>query len=311
MRVRLIVVVAAVAFGLPACSSGATRAPSTDHVSHVVRDAPHGVPVDRHLVALYDAISGTAQQRSAAAYLDYHHSFAAYSRCLRLHRGHGYRFLNPWRDYRSDGAADDTKWLAPLNNPVITREAAALAPVQQAAGRRDAAPPTFATTHCQSTIRHRRSTDVTPTNYLSLVGAFHGMLDQIDSGLRRFSSDYQSCMHDRGYDVADYPALLASIRRIVPADLQFGDGPDHRIGPGRDHAVSYEHHALAADAHCRTPAYAAGRSLLDPAIVQFERDHADELRSALAQWRVIVGEANRAAGRPRFGHLHFAPPEDD
>jgi hypothetical protein len=300
---------------LAGCGHGSAVMPARSVVLPHPTDTPLGVPVDLQLVALYDAISGTARQRSAGEYVSNRRFEDPLVACMAA-AGLPYSpgpFIDHWANYTSDGAADDTNWLAPLHNPVLTREAQVPAGERKAEDRAESkrpAPTSVAARDpqrysgvlngCQSQEGTGYEAAGQPRDYYALLRAFHTMLDQIDGSLRRYAGPYRQCMSARGFPVRSYQGLFASIRARIPRQSWDIPAPGQAGGPQWRHVVAYESRALDADASCRADAYRAGLARLGPAIVTFEQTHAAEIRATEAAWKAIVATANRYPGSPGF-----------
>jgi hypothetical protein len=278
-------------------------------------DTPPGVTVDLQLVALYDAISGTSRQRSAGEYVSFHREEDPLKVCMAaaaLPYSPG-PFIDHWVNYESDGAADDTNWLAPLRNPVLTREAQVPVAEQKAEARAESRRPSPTSVAARDPRRYSgvlngcESQEGTgyeaagqPHDYYALLRAFQDMLGQIDSSLRRYAVPYRQCMSARKFPVRSYQGLFASIRARIPQRSWDIPAPGQAGGPQWQQTVAYESRALDADASCRAPAYRAGLARLGPAIVTFEHTYAAEVRATEAAWQAIVATANGYPGSPGF-----------
>jgi hypothetical protein len=221
-------------------------------------------------------------------------------------------FINHWANYESDGAADDTNWLAPLHNPVLTREVQVSPGEQQAEDRAESKRPSPTSAAARDPRRYSGVLNVCesqqgtyetagqPRDYYALLRAFDDMLDRIDRSLRRYAGPYRQCMSARGFPFRSYQGLFAAIRARIarrPSDIP---APGQVGGPRWQRVVAYETRALDADASCRADGYRAGQALLGPAIVRFEQTCAAEIRATEAAWKAIEATANRYPGQPDF-----------
>jgi hypothetical protein len=286
------------------------------HGEGAARPARPSVPAsirtwERRLDRLHDRIGGSPRERAAGELVLFHREQDPVTACMRA-RGIDYTppaWADMWRlrDSRGSGASASL-FLEPIDDPDFpVRVERAEAAAQRVAGHDqvrsnhsyaslDAAAKArwdAAIKHCQSGRQEDTEGWHPAVGYQPLMNAYYALLGIGDAAAAPHAHGYARCMRAAGVE-AENASLLpdALIPNFPPAQAP-SEGPG---GPLFRKWVAKVHHAMAADARCRRPAFLAGWGALGPRIGPWEREHADEIAALHRRWEALVAEAEHESG---------------
>lgn len=143
-----------------------------------------------------------------------------------------------------------------------------------------------------------------PTRALNLMGDFESAVGLVEAemGGSRAIADYESCMHEGGFegDAYGYSEVANSLVNYapVPADTPPLDVADFDGYTAWNAYLDLESEAMATDADCRADIYTQGMSTLDPQLQSFRLTHADDLEHVQSDWDDMVARAETLGWEP-------------
>lgn len=265
---------------------------------------------EREVDRLHDLIGGSPRERAAGDLVLFHRNEDPVTACMRA-RGIDYTppaWADEWRLRDSRGLGTGSSlFLEPIDDPdypVRVERGEALA--QRGTGRdqrrADHAYSSLgpaAKARWDAAIKHcdhgEQSTEGwhPAAGYQSLMNAFSELLARGDAAAAPHAHRYARCMRAAGVEAENASVLPDALIPDFPPEQAPATGPG---GPLFRRWVARVHHAMAADARCRRPAFLAGWRALGPQIAPWERAHAAAIAALHRRWEAMVATAEHEAG---------------
>ncbi len=111
--------------------------------------------------------------------------------------------------------------------------------------------------------------------------------EAVQSGL----SGYEACLAAKGIQAEDFSSLRAQLVGKANEALS-ATGPQtlSTDSPAWARYLSVEQRSARADASCRKEAHEAAMEVVDPVVISFAQDHADEIARAAEEWQRLNSE---------------------
>lgn len=248
--------------------------------------------------AIVAKISGTANQRDAAYFLDNYWLNQPVKECMaELGFQTDYPapkdFPHAWAGYVPDGGGGST-WLGSLWNRQVSEKLLLVAnsdPGELQAAQRIDDPsedprPKYdeAMTSCEESRVWR---EAEPKSGGALAAKFVRLVDSVDDELGSAEA-YDTCMGDHGFDLSAYDAsgfgdLYMYLTEMAPSPEEAPVGAEEATAVWKDF-VALETKALAADDECRRDRYEEGWDRLAPLLQQFADEHRQALTDLQHEW---------------------------
>ena len=258
--------------------------------------------------ALVSEIYGSAQERDAGERLNFLQVQTAISSCMAS-RGKSY----PVAKY--DGVvAEDNKWLAPGDLTSFAPVGLGSLDVSANLAARDMAGspvnPGFvalksdrerrayasALNQCQNPRVDLENT-YEPNGLEPLVVKFVALLTGVEMHpeIQSLLRDYPACMRAKGFGIRNWDDMYSLVQGALVGVTRSGDVKASHTWQA---AAVLERRLSSADTSCRTRLNVEALVRAMPGIIQFRRDHAQELASVSAGWTSILVAAVKARAIP-------------
>lgn len=265
---------------------------------------------DAELSALYMRINGDPLHRSMAQFLGWKGANDSVAECMRG-QGLSYQptFVDAWVGHAPVITTEET-WTAPLHWRVVGQNAQGAVPMNRLLDKlmpppaegSPAASDEYQRSLAQCQAASPEPSDDLPRDAMAQLTRLYAEAIGPAEAAAPPVREYDECMEGAGYDLSasedgGFQGLLELLEARLPPQDQISVAGEEPTSAWSRY-LRFEEEALDADASCRAAGHAAAMRLLEPLLVQFTDEHADELASLEQRWASVEQQAREAGWTP-------------